>query len=269
MPHVAVGERRLVASARTCSPPASTPAPFPASRSAAGRHQRRRPRPGCRPERVVVLGGGVIGVELRSVMRSFGAEVAFVEALPRLAVATENAVRSGTALERAFRKRGIAFRPGVRFESVAVDGTPSRCGSRAATRFPPTCSSSRWAGGPVTDGSGLRRKPGSPSPRASSSPTPGAALRRAGLRGGRHRPRPAARPPRVRRASSWPRTSPGCHRRRSWDASRASRTATPRSPPSAHRGAARAKRRGGERPVQPRRQRRVADRFAPSAPSSW
>ncbi|HET6969396.1 MAG TPA: dihydrolipoyl dehydrogenase, partial [Ornithinibacter sp.] len=72
------------------------------------------------PGRVVVLGGGVIGVEFASVMRSFGAEVTIVEALPRLVAAEEPAVSK--ALERAFRKRGIAFRTGVRFESAAVDG---------------------------------------------------------------------------------------------------------------------------------------------------
>jgi len=36
------------------------------------------------PNRVVVLGGGVIGVEFASVFKSFGAEVTIIEALPRL-----------------------------------------------------------------------------------------------------------------------------------------------------------------------------------------
>jgi dihydrolipoamide dehydrogenase len=72
------------------------------------------------PGRVVVLGGGVIGVEFASVMRSFGAEVTIVEALPRLVAAEDPSV--STALERAFRKRGIAFRTGVRFESASHDG---------------------------------------------------------------------------------------------------------------------------------------------------
>ena len=72
------------------------------------------------PGRVVVLGGGVIGVEFASVMRSFGAEVTIVEALPRLVAAEDPA--ASTALERAFRKRGIALRTGVRFESASHDG---------------------------------------------------------------------------------------------------------------------------------------------------
>ncbi len=65
------------------------------------------------PSRVVVLGGGVIGVEFASVFRSFGSQVTVVEALPRL-VASEDPAAS-KALERAFRKRGIRVRTGVRF----------------------------------------------------------------------------------------------------------------------------------------------------------
>lgn len=65
------------------------------------------------PERVVVLGGGVIGVEFASVWRSFGAEVTVVEALPRL-VPNEDSFAS-KLLERAFRKRRVAFKTGVRF----------------------------------------------------------------------------------------------------------------------------------------------------------
>ena len=56
------------------------------------------------PSSVVVLGGGVIGVEFASVWRSFGAEVTIIEALPRL-VPTEDQACS-KAVERAFRKRG-------------------------------------------------------------------------------------------------------------------------------------------------------------------
>nr|WP_239456573.1 dihydrolipoyl dehydrogenase [Nocardioides solisilvae] len=68
------------------------------------------------PSSVVVLGGGVIGCEFASVWRSFGAEVTVVEALPRLLAGEDPA--SSKALERAFRKRGIALRTGTRFESV-------------------------------------------------------------------------------------------------------------------------------------------------------
>lgn len=69
------------------------------------------------PERVVVLGGGVIGVEFASVWRSFGVEVTIVEALPHLLPAED--VSSSKALERAFRKRGISFQLGRRFASLS------------------------------------------------------------------------------------------------------------------------------------------------------
>lgn len=68
------------------------------------------------PDRVIVLGGGVIGVEFGSVWNSFGAEVTIVEALPHLVPNEDEAMSK--ALERAFRRRGIASRLGVRFQSA-------------------------------------------------------------------------------------------------------------------------------------------------------
>lgn len=65
------------------------------------------------PESVVVLGGGVIGVEFASVWRSFGADVTIVEMLPRL-VPLEDEWAS-KQLERQFRKRGIKYKTGVKF----------------------------------------------------------------------------------------------------------------------------------------------------------
>lgn len=69
------------------------------------------------PSSVVILGGGVIGVEFASIWRSFGAEVTIVEALPTL-LPTEDA-HTSKLLERAFRRRSIAARTGVRFASAA------------------------------------------------------------------------------------------------------------------------------------------------------
>lgn len=71
------------------------------------------------PARTIVLGGGVIGVELASALRSFGSEVTIVEALPRLVAAEDPAISK--QLERSFRKRKIAVRTGARFESAAQD----------------------------------------------------------------------------------------------------------------------------------------------------
>jgi dihydrolipoamide dehydrogenase len=68
------------------------------------------------PESVIILGGGVIGVEFASVWRSFGADVTIVEMLPQLVPLEDEA--SAKLLQRAFRRRGIRFELGVRFESV-------------------------------------------------------------------------------------------------------------------------------------------------------
>ena len=68
------------------------------------------------PASVVILGGGVIGVEFASVWKSFGAEVTVVEALPHLVPLEDEA--SSKLLERAFRRRGIASKLGARFAGV-------------------------------------------------------------------------------------------------------------------------------------------------------
>jgi dihydrolipoyl dehydrogenase len=73
------------------------------------------------PSSVVILGGGVIGVEFASVWRSFGAEVTIVEMLPHLLPTEEES--SSKLVERAFRRRGIGFKLGTRFESVKDTGT--------------------------------------------------------------------------------------------------------------------------------------------------
>jgi dihydrolipoamide dehydrogenase len=73
------------------------------------------------PSSVVILGGGVIGVEFASVWRSFGAEVTIVEMLPQLLPTEEES--SSKLLERAFRRRGIGFRTGTSFESVKHTGS--------------------------------------------------------------------------------------------------------------------------------------------------
>jgi dihydrolipoamide dehydrogenase len=71
------------------------------------------------PSKVIVLGGGVIGVEFASVWRSFGTEVHIVEGLPHLVPAEDESISK--AFERAYRKRGITFTTGVRFASATQD----------------------------------------------------------------------------------------------------------------------------------------------------
>ena len=72
------------------------------------------------PARVVVLGGGVIGVEFASVFKSFGSEVTIIEALPRLVAAEDEAISK--QLERSFRKRKINFQTGAKFSGATQSG---------------------------------------------------------------------------------------------------------------------------------------------------
>ena len=69
------------------------------------------------PNRVAILGGGVIGVEFASVWRSFGSEVVIMEGLDRLVPNEDPSMSKG--LERAYRKRGIETKLGNKFKSVS------------------------------------------------------------------------------------------------------------------------------------------------------
>ncbi|MDJ0415583.1 dihydrolipoyl dehydrogenase [Rhodococcus opacus] len=71
------------------------------------------------PKRVVVLGGGVIGVEFASIWASLGAAVTIVEALPRLVAAEDE--WSSKQLTRALRTRGITIMTGTRFAKAVQD----------------------------------------------------------------------------------------------------------------------------------------------------
>jgi len=68
------------------------------------------------PKSAIVLGGGVIGCEFASVWSSFGADVTIIEGLPRLVALEDES--SSKQLERAFRKRGIKFETGIKFQSA-------------------------------------------------------------------------------------------------------------------------------------------------------
>ena len=74
------------------------------------------------PASAIVLGGGVIGCEFASAWTSFGTKVTIIEMLPHLVPLEDEA--SSKLLERAFRRRGIGFKLGVRFERAepADDG---------------------------------------------------------------------------------------------------------------------------------------------------
>ena len=72
------------------------------------------------PKRMVVIGGGYIGLELGSVWSRLGAAVTVVEMLPRLAPGLDAEVAK--ALQRVLEKQGIAFKLGTKVVKVETKG---------------------------------------------------------------------------------------------------------------------------------------------------
>jgi dihydrolipoamide dehydrogenase len=104
------------------------------------------------PGSVVVLGGGVIGVEFASVWKSFGAEVTIVEALPHLLPLEEES--SSKLLERAFRKRGIAFSLGKKFAEAKTTDSGVTVTLEDGTTYDAELLLVAVGRGPVSDGLG-------------------------------------------------------------------------------------------------------------------
>jgi dihydrolipoamide dehydrogenase len=72
------------------------------------------------PERVVIVGGSVIGVEFASVYAAYGAEVTIVEYLPRL-IPFEDSELSAE-LTKIYEKRGIKVMAGHAVKKAVVEG---------------------------------------------------------------------------------------------------------------------------------------------------
>jgi dihydrolipoamide dehydrogenase len=104
------------------------------------------------PPRVVVLGGGVIGVEFASVFRSFGSEVTVVEALPRLVAAEDEAISK--QLERSFRKRKITVRTGAKLTGATQSGDTVSVALEGGDSLEADLLLVAVGRGPVTDGLG-------------------------------------------------------------------------------------------------------------------
>ncbi len=185
------------------------------------------------PDRVVVLGGGVIGCEFASIYKSFGSEVTIVEALPRLVAAEDEAISK--QLERSFRKRKIAFRTGVRFAGAEQSGDVVTVSLESGDTDRGRPAPRRRRPRPGDEGPRLRGGRRAPRPRLRHHRRAPAHRGRGRLRRRRHRARAAARPPGLRaghlrrRGDRRARTRPPSTRR----ASPASPTATPRSRASA------------------------------------
>ncbi len=72
------------------------------------------------PEHLVVIGGGVIGLELGSVWRRLGAKVTVVEYLDQILPGMDGDVRKEMA--RLLKKQGMVFRTSTKVTGVAVKG---------------------------------------------------------------------------------------------------------------------------------------------------
>ncbi|MBA3946911.1 MAG: dihydrolipoyl dehydrogenase [Herpetosiphonaceae bacterium] len=75
------------------------------------------------PKRLVVIGGGVIGIEMASAYRSFGSEVTVLDALPRIVSLEDEEISA--ELEKALARRGMKIMTSVRISAVEAgsDGT--------------------------------------------------------------------------------------------------------------------------------------------------
>ncbi len=72
------------------------------------------------PKHMVVIGGGVIGLELGSVWKRLGAEVTVVEYLDQILIGMDGDVRKEAA--KIFKKQGFVIRTGTKVTKVAVKG---------------------------------------------------------------------------------------------------------------------------------------------------
>lgn len=75
------------------------------------------------PQRLIVIGGGYIGLELGSVWKRLGSEVITLEALDRILPGMDAEIAN--IAHRTFRKQGIEFRTSTFVESATVEG--DRC----------------------------------------------------------------------------------------------------------------------------------------------
>ena len=112
------------------------------------------------PEHMVVIGGGVIGLELGSVWRRLGAKVTCVEFLDQILPGFDGEVRKEAA--KIFKKQGIEFRLGTKVTGVKVDGgkatlTLEPAAGGAATTLEADCVLVSIGRKPNTDGLGLDR----------------------------------------------------------------------------------------------------------------
>lgn len=87
------------------------------------------------PKKLVVIGGGYIGLELGSVWNRLGSEVVVLEAMDRVLAGLDHEI--GQLAVRTFSKQGLEFQTGKWVESATVEG--DKCVVRCKDSEPITC----------------------------------------------------------------------------------------------------------------------------------
>lgn len=87
------------------------------------------------PKRLVVIGGGYIGLELGSVWKRLGSQVTVLEAMDRILPGLD--LEMGQLAHRAFEKQGLEFRTGSWVESASFDG--QQCSVKCKDAEPIEC----------------------------------------------------------------------------------------------------------------------------------
>ena len=118
------------------------------------------------PKHLVVIGAGIIGLELGSVWRRLGAKVTVVEFLDRITPGMDAEIAK--TFQRILTKQGMVFRLGSKVTGATVTGRPASSSPssrwRAARPRPSAPTACCWpsAARPFTEGLGLGggRRPG-------------------------------------------------------------------------------------------------------------
>lgn len=75
----------------------------------------------ARPERVAIVGGGVIGCEFASMLADFGSEVHVFEVMDQILPGTDASAAS--LLERQMKQRGVRFHTGIGVDAPKIGGS--------------------------------------------------------------------------------------------------------------------------------------------------
>lgn len=73
------------------------------------------------PGKIVIIGGGVIGIEFAGIYKAFGAEVTIVEFMPKIIPNMDKEITD--RLQKLLEKKGIQFMVGTKVEEISKSGS--------------------------------------------------------------------------------------------------------------------------------------------------